>query len=244
MAGAMICASGSAIAEPAIWETNFGLELSDVTGEDDEAAYAELSFDFSFAGVNHTELYVGSNGGVALGGLGEADDYPSSGEFFDTDAPMLAVLWSDMDMSDNGTAYFNDFGDRAVITWDDIGTYEDSGSSNTFQLQLFANGTIIFGYNGIENNDSSYFDTDIHVGLTEGDFPSVDEVDYSVGGGFSTGASVLELFGYDDSDFDLDQTNIIFTPDGNGGYTVSVPAPGAMSLLAVGGLVATRRRRG
>lgn len=242
--GLAMCINGAALSDPTIWESDFGIELSDLTGEDDEAEMVTLSFDFAFAGINYTELYVGTNGGVALGDLGEADDYPSGDEFFDTTAPMISTFWSDMDLGSNGGVYFNDFGDRAVFTWDGIGSYEDDSTSNSFQLQLFDNGKIIFGYNGIEDNNSDNFDADIHIGLTEGNDPSVDEVDYSDGGPFSTGASVLELFGYDDSDFDLDQSNIIFMPNiGAPGYTVTVPTPGAVSLLALGGLVATRRRR-
>ena len=241
--GALMISSGAALAQPAIWESDFGSDLSDVTGEDDSSERVTLSFDFSYGGNVYNDIYMGSNGSVGLGSQGEADTYPSGDEFIDTTAAMIAPFWSDMDLDTEGTAYFNDFGDRAVFTWDSIGTYEDEESSNTFQLQIFADGKIIFGYNGIENNTDSFFDTDIHIGLTEGNLDSFpDEVDYSAGA-FSTGASVLEIFGYNDGDFDLDGTNIIFTPDGTGGYSVTVPTPGAMSLLAVGGLVATRPRR-
>jgi MYXO-CTERM domain-containing protein len=241
--GALMISSGAALAQPAIWESDFGTDLSDVTGEDDSSEMVTLSFDFSYGGNVYNDIYMGSNGSVGLGGEGQADDYPSGDEFIDTSAAMIAPFWSDMSLDSEGTAYFNDFGDRAVFTWDSIGTFEDEDSSNTFQLQVFADGKIIFGYNGIEDVNDSYFDVDIHIGLTEGnldDFP--DEVDYSAGA-FSTGASVLEIFGYDDDDFDLDGTNIIFTPDGNGGYNVTVPTPSAMTLLALGGLTATRRRR-
>lgn len=241
--GLAMCVNGAALAEPAIWESDFGLELDDFDDYDDGSEMVTLSFDFAFVGDMHTHLYIGTNGGVGVGDLGEADDYPSDGEFEETNAPMISTFWSDMSIDSKGSIFFNDFGDRAVVTWSHIGTYEDEYSDNTFQLQLFDNGKIIFGYNGIEDLNDEYFDTDVHVGLTEGDYPSIDEVDYSADGPFSAGASILELFGYDDDDFDLDYTNIIFTPDGNGGYAVTVPAPGAASLLALGGLVATRRRR-
>jgi hypothetical protein len=239
--GLAMCVSGAALADPAIWESDFGFALSDLTGEDDEIEMVTLSFDFAYAGMDYTEIHVGTNGSVGLGSEGDADTYPSGNQFINTNAPVIAPFWSDLD---DGTIYFNDFGDRAVFTWDRIGSYEDDSTSNTFQIQLFDTGRIVFGYNGIEDNNSDNFDTDIHIGLTEGNldvFP--DEVDYSAG--FSTFEnSILELFGYDDEDFDLDQSNIIFTPNvGAPGYNVTVPAPGAMGVLALGGLVATRRRR-
>jgi hypothetical protein len=241
--GAAALLTAAATANPAIWETDYGIDLTDVTGEDDAAQDVSIAFGFDFAGSTYTNIFVGSNGSVALGGLGEADDYPSGSEFIDTDAPMLAPLWSDMDVDSIGTVYFNDFGNRAVVTWDGIGTFEDEDSPNTFQLQIFDNGKIIFGYNGIQDNTDSYFDTDIHVGITEGNDPSVNEVDYTFDAPFSTGATTLELFGYNDDDFDLDFSNIIFTPDGNGGYTVTVPAPASAALFGLGSLTLIRRRR-
>ncbi len=239
---AAVGVGGQALAAPAIWETNYGSELTDLTGSDDVAEMVTISFDFEYAGVVYNDMYVGTNGGVGLGGVGEADDYPSGDEFLFTSSPILAPFWSDLDLSRHGNVYFNDFGDRAVFTWDGVGTYEDDRSSNTFQLQIYSNGKIVFGYNGIEHNTSSYFDTDIHIGMTEGglvNWPA--EVDYTAAP-FAAGPTVLELFGYDDDDLDLDYTNIIFRPDGNGGYTISVPAPGTAGLFVLGA-VAMRRRR-
>ncbi len=242
-AGATMCINATALAQPPIWESNYGIELTDLTNRDDRTQEVTLSFDFDYAGGLYNNIFVGTNGAVALDGLGETNDYPSDGEFWETPDPMLAVLWSDMDLSQIGTIYLNDFGDRAVVTWDGIGSYESSTSPNTFQLQIFDDGKIIFGYNGIQENNNN-FDVDIHIGLTEGNSPSELNVDYTNGDFTTANSTILESFEYDDEFFDLDGQNIIFTPNAAGGYSVStIPTPGAASILALSGLIASRRRR-
>lgn len=134
-----------------------------------------------------------------------------------------------------------------MFTWDGIGSFQDENSPNTFQLQMFGDGRIIFGYNGIQDVTESFFDTIIHIGLTEGNlfsFPPV--VDYTADAPFFADDTVLELFDYDVpvSVFDLDQLNVVFAPQVGGGYSVVVPEPATLSLLALGGLLALRRRRG
>ncbi|GAB4385633.1 MAG: hypothetical protein Kow0022_12270 [Phycisphaerales bacterium] len=233
----------SVMAQPAIWESNYGSSLF-LSGSDDDAEMVSLSFAFSYGGVTTNNLYVGTNGGIGVGGIGEADDYPSGDEFLFTSDPMLAVFWSDLDLSDIGEVYFNDFGNRAVITWDGVGSYQNANIPFTFQAQVFDNGTIIFGYNGIPEINDSNLDTNVHVGLTPGnltDWPST--VDYSSAPFHVAGQTILELWEYDAGvAFDLDMMNVIFRPDGLGGYTVTVPVPATTALLGIIGLAGRRRR--
>lgn len=243
VAGVMGFTVAGVQAEPLFWESDFGDELSDLTEEDDAVEEVGLSFLFPYAGSSYSTLYVGTNGGVALGGLGEAGDYPSGDEFIETSDPMLAPFWSDMSLSSMGTVWFNDFGDRAVFTWDEIGTYQNEDAPFTFQLQILENGWIIFGYNGISEITSDNIDVDVHVGLTEGnldEFPA--EVDYSFDVPFFAEDSVLELFEYDVETFDLDHQNVVFVPQEGGGYLVDVPEPSTLVILAFGGFLAVRRR--
>ena len=229
---------------PPRWETDLGSELTDLTGGDDEAQAATLSFLFPYDGDSYNTIYVGTNGAIALGGLGEADDYPSGDEFQMTSDPMIAAFWSDMDLGSIGRVMLNDFGDRAVITWDGIGSYESENLRFTFQLQLLASGEIVLSYNGIPGVDASTLDEDLHIGLTEGNLPGFPvEIDYSTAPLLCPN-TVLELFEIDPGGFDLDRLTLVFTPQVGGGYLVTlIPEPATLTLLALGACLLVRRRK-
>jgi len=216
------------------WENDLGYELTDLTGEDEAAEAVTLNFAFPYAGNTYDTIYVGTNGALALGELGEADDYPSGTEFQDTTDPMVAPFWSDMSLGSIGEVLFNDdFGDRAVVTWNGIGSYEDEDLPFTFQTQLLSDGRIVFGYKHIPGVNSDMVDTDVHVGLTEGNLPAMPaEVDYSTAP-FSSGHTVLEVFELD-SEFDLNLSSLVFTPEATG-FSVTRIIPGLVELARLTG---------
>ena len=143
-----------AIAIPPIWEPSFGAELVALTTEDDATTSVALSFNFPYEGTDYTTVYVGTNGCVQLGSLGDDSDidydhWQYFEEFIDDSAPELCPLNTDLDLSTTGTIHFNDFGDHAVITWNEVGTNNEETHLSSFQLQLWNTGRIVFGYNGI-----------------------------------------------------------------------------------------------
>jgi hypothetical protein len=219
MLGSALIVVSVAVAQPPRWEADLGSELTDLTGRDDTAQEVPLSFSFPYDEGSYQTLYVGTNGGIGLGALGEADDYPSGNEFQETYCPMVAPFWSDMDLSSIGRVMFSDFTDRAVITWDAVGTYQAKTLPFTFQAQLLNSGEIVFGYNDIPGVGGAMIDTDVHVGLTVGNLPTFPpEIDYS-SAPFPSGPTVLEVFEVGNW-FDFDQSNIVFTPE-PGGYAVT-----------------------
>ena len=239
-------------AQPAIWESSFGSALGDLTGEDDEQTSVALSFAFPFNGTTYTTVYVGTNGDIQLGSLGtdadiDYDHWEYMLEFIADGAPSIAGLNTDLDLSTTGTVHFNDFGDRAVFTWNEVGTNEDETALSTFQIQLFQNGNIVLGYNGILDGASEGYltslDEGIVVGISDGLWP-----DNGTEPGLTdlSGNPVLDgstnLYdrwcydtanscGFDGSDdglpgpvntaFDLDQRNIVFVPRSAGGFAMA-----------------------
>jgi hypothetical protein len=224
-----------ASAAPPIWESDFGAELTDLTGEDDEETDVTLSFPFPFEGTNYTMVYVGTNGGLQLGDLGDDDEidydaWESLDEFYDDGGePTIFPFNTDLDLETTGTIHFRDLGDRAVFTWNEVGSNEEEEHLATFQVQLLANGTIIFAYNGLfDDPGENLLDSlneGIVVGISESTGNDPGTSDLSAAPFSTTENTVYEVWFYDEDDpenseFDLDMKNLIFTPMADGGFTV------------------------
>ncbi len=257
---------------PPIWESDFGSELTDLTGEDDEQTEVFLNFLFPYAGTNYSNIFVGTNGALQLRNLGDDDDidydlWEYLDEFIDDGSPVISPFNTDLDLSTTGQIFFNDFGDRAVFTWYEVGTNENETALNTFQAQLFEDGQIIFGYNGILDSPDEDLIDDIDEGIVVGITQSDDRrdifpIDFMADVPFSGGTTIYQLWCYDEVDscqyddteekrpgqlntaFNLDMTNLIFTPNGEGNFNVtttiqeppkSTPEPASiLGLLAFG----------
>lgn len=263
--------AGSAMAVPALWESNFGDEITDLSGEDDEISNVSLSFLFPFAGDTYSDFAVGTNGGVQAldnAGLAGNDDdidydlWADLDEFLGDGSPLFTPFNTDLSLEDSGSIHFNDFGDRAVFTWNEVGSALNPDHLASFQLQLLDIGQIIFSYNGIfDDAGESLFDSldeGIVTGISAGDFGPNSLADLSVGD--NTGAStVFEQWCFDSVDscdqftgasndfFDLDQMSLVFSPNSSGGFNVSaqansVSAPSMAAIVALSYLMFLRRR--
>ena len=247
VAGLSLALCSSAGAEPLLWQDDFGAEIVELTGLDDAFTEHELGVAFPYAGGSYTGGFIGTNGALALGGIGRSFTWPGGNEFINTPDPMVAPFWSDLSLEANGRVYQNNLVDRTVFTWENVGSFLRPTASFTFQVQLLDSGTIIFGYDGMDPIAGN-LDLNAYVGVTEGNqssFPP--EVDYSAGVA-AAGATVYERFDYNPPEvFDLDQSNIIFTPAGSAFAITTItaipePAGVGLSLLGISTLL-TRRRR-
>ena len=261
---ALALAAGPAAADPPIWESNFGKALTDLNGKDDFSQTVTLSFSFPFAGSTYDTFSVSTNGGIAFG-MDLPVDYDAwNVEEFATDflsygGPVLYPFETDLDQTKMGTVYFNDFGDRAVFTWDQVGSFQNPLAPFTFQVQVHTTGEIVFGYNGLPEDLIADLGPGIVVGLTSGDGPKdPGAVDYSADAPFRAGTTIYEVWccnspglchvldGQRNSAFDLDQMNVAFTPVGGAGFDVTkLPEPDAPALMgaALGTLALLVRRR-
>ncbi|MBI1929014.1 PEP-CTERM sorting domain-containing protein [Candidatus Poribacteria bacterium] len=217
-----------------------------------------------FFGTNYTELFVSTNGLISLGAdVGASYSPHAPDDFLNTSAPLIAPFWSDLDLTSNGQVFFNEFDDRAVITWSAVGSFIDALAAFTFQVQLMADGRVIFGYNGIADTLTT-LDENLAVGLSRGGGTgNASRVDYTDGllyqptvsstaYQFTMRDTVYEVFDQGRAAFDLDGGNLIFTPPflpppiprtslfvpgpppPSPSVTAVVPEPGSLLLLAMG----------
>ena len=75
--------------------------------------------------------------------------------------PRISALFDDLNPSAGGTVSWKQLADRAAVTWENVPQYYDEGA-NTFQIELFFDGTITISYLGIS-------DTEAITGLSEGE---------------------------------------------------------------------------
>jgi hypothetical protein len=204
----LLLAAAPALAQPPIWETNFGPAIASLTLQDDATDSVNLSFAFPYDNSTYTTVYVGTNGCIQLGGLGTDDDidydhWSYFEEFYDDAAPEICPVNTDWDLTTNGTIHFNDFGNRAVFTWNEVGTNANNTALASFQVQIEQSGRIVFGYNGILDGQGEDLIDDLDQGLVAG-ITSSNGFDPGptdlTGGPFSAGGTTYARWCYDVAD--------------------------------------------
>ncbi len=68
---------------------------------------------------------------------------------FLSDGPRIAALWTDLDLSAFGTAYFDATPTVVYFTWIDAADFSNPTLRSTFQIQLFADGRIKLCYQNL-----------------------------------------------------------------------------------------------
>lgn len=239
-----------AAAEPAVWEPEFGVELAGLTGQDDTAENVVLSFEFPFQGESYTVVSASNNGGIALGNDPDVLNviqwhvwHKNSFvlDFSFANFPSLLAFNTDLDQTSTGVVYFNDFGDRAVFTWDGVGTNRTpSQAFISFQIHIYADGRFVFSYLTVNGDLITDLDEGIVVGFSNGvGDPPGGSVDFS-NAPISVLSTSYEIWCYDEdpagdpaasncyepgrdnnAGFDFAQdANLLFEPDGTGGILV------------------------
>ena len=106
-----------------------------------------LSFAFPFYGQNYSQLFISTQGLVALSSIPEP--LPTANITLpDASAPinLIAPFWGRLA---GGSIYFKDFGDYAIVQYEGLHSILDSTSSYTFQVKLTSTGDIYFYYQRI-----------------------------------------------------------------------------------------------
>ena len=223
-AAAAMCFAGAANAQLS-WVTNVSGTWIDISttgtalnlSDDGEVNIASTVSNAVFgAGAR-----VGSNGAVRFAGGGlnlgfTNGTIPSTNMVGGDQSP--AVFWDDINTSSgtNGQIYWEDVGNTLVVQWEMAGFF-GSQDTATFQMQIHGSGPTLaqFLYRDVTSARAN-------------------------SGGSAT-------IGYQDGGVGFGDLQFSFNTAGavsNGMILSLVPAPGAAVLLGLGGLVATRRRRG
>jgi len=252
--------TGTSLAAPAIWETQIGSTVTDTAplpptpfldDTDDADTGTEITFGdmtFPFNGTDYKVLSISSNGLISLGGSNGSDPVGNIDVVRNYLNPSIAPLFTDLDPGgDGGDIFINRFDDddnnttdRIVITYaTGMRHCTNEECSVLAQVQLFGNGAIIFGYNGIVQTTNQT--SPIFVGISEGagaDDPG--ESDFSaVIAEEEMGTTIYEEFagGPTESDlndkFDLDDSNIVFIPSGPSSYIVVFIPSGTSSDIDI-----------
>lgn len=219
-------ATTTALALPPIWETQTGNVLAQLD-DDDESGRTSISlpFSFSFDGGSYNTIWVYVGGVITLGTEQELPSSPDGDDLDDLRQPTLAPFWSDIETNDGGTVRYNGFSDRAVITWDGVRADSNEDSAYTFQVQLHADGTIIYAYAGNQPLGDDNLNADLIVGLSDASAGS--SVRFAQDIPITTNDTTIYQFFPEESPllFPLAESNLVFTPLSQGGFSVTDSLP-------------------
>jgi len=173
---------------------DFGSRLDDFLGADGKVGgdadngYRDIQLSdasFPFFGVVYDKLYVGINGYITFTqGDTAARLSPSA---LANDLPRIAPLWSDLEVYDSGSIYYNRLEGRHQFTWNRAGQPLYSGASS-FQAVLYDDGRIVFAYKKVKAHASL-------VGITPGGLEDEPQpIDLSETSGSSFRGAVFETF--------------------------------------------------
>lgn len=267
-ASVIACCAGSAFADPSAMNLLVPFNSNDTTGwtqsmarnDDGSSSMIDIGFDFCFYEADQRNLFINNNGNISFAQAYSTftpSGFPVSG------FQMIAPFWADVDTRNTSGADTNLVWHKTmtssstgnslfVVTWDSVGFYNSNNSlRNTFQLVLAENenefGTGLnaaFSYGDMNWTTGSasggvngFGGTAATVGINNGDGVRFDQIgrfdhagnDYGGGGANPPATSGVDY---------LDGRTYFF--DACQGV---VPAPSALAVLGMGGLIVGRRRR-
>jgi len=124
-------------------------------GDDDTRAFP-LSFPFPFFGVTYNQVWVNSDGNLTFNAGDNASSERSLGRMA-SGSPRIAALYRDLDPTKalQGVRVLST-STSFVVSWAGVPEFQDYGIGlrQTFQIRLYPDGRIEFGYAGISTLDA------------------------------------------------------------------------------------------
>jgi hypothetical protein len=178
---------------------------------DDDYEFVQLKgqetvfiFSSSFAG-----FYVGSNGYITFT-EGDNEHSESLSNHFDT--KRISVLFEDLNPSQDGVISWKELADRVAVTWENVPEY-GSSNTNTFQIEMFFDGSIQLSWLTVEAVNGI-------VGLSDGLGVPGDFEETDMSEKYPLVPAVLmnytEHFSSETDTFDLSNRTIMFEPTVDG----------------------------
>ena len=259
--------SFASIAAPPIWDTEYGAAIGPLSDDDDESQDLGFMFPFdgvmydSIAIGSNGGIMLGNGGTYVMSytdywafSISDFEDY-----FTNAGNPAIFPFVSDFDPSDGGSIHFKTDGTMAVVTWNSVLTYSNNVDIGDFQATLSSDGSITFGYDLVVPAADliAAFTGGIVVGVSDGMGAAVPvssdlsapvnadvsaKTTYEVWCGDENMVVAGECYAQDgsrpdNSAFDLDQTNVVLTPNATGGFDISgqaAPDPGPVAGEVLG----------
>ena len=116
---------------------------------DDQVIDQVLPFPFPNPGGVCTTAGFCSNGFVWMDNFNNGAPAAPFVPAFLSEGPRISALWTDLDLTAGGTAYFDATATAAYFTWFDAPDYYNPTLRSTFQIQLFSDGRIKLCYQGL-----------------------------------------------------------------------------------------------
>ena len=159
--------------------------------DDDDSRLVSLPFAFPFFGATYREVYVNSDGNLTFTAPDNASTQRSLGRMT-AGPPRIAPLFDDLNpaLTAGGVRVLAETS-RVVISWVKVPEYSDtnSGTAQTFQARLYADGRIEFSYAGAAP-------TGAVVGIVPGNLQGATSiVDFRSDPSGTYPAAVAEVFG-------------------------------------------------
>jgi hypothetical protein len=158
--------------------------------QDDQVVDQVLPFAFPNPGGVCTIAGFCSNGFVWLDNFNNAAPASPFVPAFLMDGPRIAALWTDLDLTAFGTAYFDATPTVAHFTWVDAADFSNPSLRSTFQIQLHSDGRVRLCYQGLAVGANRPVLAGYGVGGATHDPGSID-LDASVP--FQSGGGVLPI---------------------------------------------------
>src|SRR5579862_541709 len=190
--------SGTSSSPTAFQNITTGQGTAILTNTDDAFIQVPLGFNFDFFGVQHSTVWVTSNGLLSFSSLSTDTGYSEyAGPDLTTNAgpnrPLIAPLWDDWVVQSPGNVFYATLGTAGsrefIAEWSQVTGYPNSANTVTFEVALFESDSHIeFRYQNVVAGIA--LAPDVHdngmnatIGIRSG-FPGVTlTTQFAVGGG-------------------------------------------------------------